>query len=339
MTDQPVTINVDDPQSLASLLPYLLGFQPQDSLTVTALRNTTVRTVARLDLPTAVEHHQPFQVGVKNLAAALTREAVTSTVLVGFGPAGPTAVAVDLATTALGAAGIAVQEALRVTQGRIYNLTCGSDCTCPADGIPFDPSATVVAAQATYAGLTALPDRAAFAAIVAPAQGAARRAAVAATVAACQRLTGTLDRHNTTEADQDADARIEAELLAAGRLALAEAIRQYRTGLTVDDDTIAKLTVLLDLPPLRDMAASGLAGQQWELDMWTDLVRRAEPQFVAAPACVAAICALRAGNSVLALAALDRALHAEPDNRLALLLLQAVNVGMSPAEIGAIFTN
>jgi hypothetical protein len=49
----------------------------------------------------------------------------------------------------------------------------------------------------------------------------------------------------------------------------------------VDDEYAAMLTVLLQLPSLYDFTARRSTGERWQFEMWTDLVRRAEPEFTA----------------------------------------------------------
>jgi hypothetical protein len=92
------------------------------------------------------------------------------------------------------------------------------------------------------------------------------------------------------------------------------------------------------MPSVRAAAAGQLTGEPWEIAMWSDLVRRAEPDFVASSANLLAICALRAGNGLLASLAVARAIHTEPDNRLAHLLRRAIETGMSPGEVAALLT-
>jgi len=77
------------------------------------------------------------------------------------------------------------------------------------------------------------------------------------------------------------------------------------------------LTVLLELPPLRDFAARHTTADPWQIEMWTDLVRRAEPDFATAPATLLALSAMQAGNGALANIAVRRALHTDPSDRLA----------------------
>jgi Domain of unknown function (DUF4192) len=66
----------------------------------------------------------------------------------------------------------------------------------------------------------------------------------------------------------------------AARTYLTQAQANYQAGRAVDDEPAATLTVLLDLPSLRDFAARRTSHDQWQIAMWTDLVRRAEPPFV-----------------------------------------------------------
>jgi hypothetical protein len=93
------------------------------------------------------------------------------------------------------------------------------------------------------------------------------------------------------------------------------------------------------MPSVRDAAARDLTGEAWELQMWSDLVRRAEPDFVASSANLLAICALRGGNGLLASLAVARAIDAEPDNRLARLLRHAIDAGISPGEVAALLVS
>ena len=61
--------------------------------------------------------------------------------------------------------------------------------------------------------------------------------------------------------------------------------------------------------------------------LWTDLVRRAQPGYVAAPACLLAFTAWQGGDGALANIALDRALADDPDYSMALLLRDVLDAG------------
>jgi len=65
--------------------------------------------------------------------------------------------------------------------------------------------------------------------------------------------------------------------------------------------------------------------------LWTGLVRRAQPGYVAAPASLLAFTAWQSGNGALANIALDRALADTPGYSMAGLIRQAVEAGLPPA--------
>jgi hypothetical protein len=64
---------------------------------------------------------------------------------------------------------------------------------------------------------------------------------------------------------------------------------------------------------------------------WIDLTRPARPDLVAAPAALLAFAAWRVGKGALANLAIDRALTAEPDHRLALLVQTILDRGLPPS--------
>jgi len=65
--------------------------------------------------------------------------------------------------------------------------------------------------------------------------------------------------------------------------------------------------------------------------LWTDLVRRAQPGYVAAPASLLAVTAWQEGNGALANIALDRALTDTPGYSMAVLLRDALDAGVPPS--------
>jgi hypothetical protein len=101
----------------------------------------------------------------------------------------------------------------------------------------------------------------------------------------------------------------------------------------------ALVTVLVDMAPVRDHAARRITGEQWEIDMWTDLAHRAAPRFAAALATLLALSALHAGKGTIAAIAVKRALDADPTDRLANLLARAVAAGMPPSAIAALLAD
>jgi hypothetical protein len=80
-------------------------------------------------------------------------------VVVAYGPAAPAAAALHAAIDALAAHGVAIHDALRVTDGRWHSHLCGDPRCCPPDGARYDPVGSPIAAEAVLAGQVALPDR------------------------------------------------------------------------------------------------------------------------------------------------------------------------------------
>jgi hypothetical protein len=65
--------------------------------------------------------------------------------------------------------------------------------------------------------------------------------------------------------------------------------------------------------------------------LWIDVVRRAQPGYVAAPAALLAFVAWQSGDGALANVALDRALADDPRYSMALLLRQVITAGAPPS--------
>jgi len=99
------------------------------------------------------------------------------------------------------------------------------------------------------------------------------------------------------------------------------------------DDEAAFLTVLLLHIPVRDHAWSITDASAHHIALWTDVTRRARPDLVPGPACLLAFAAWRAGEGTLATLALNRALEANPEYRMAQLLYQMVQAGLPPSAL------
>src|SRR5262249_55613363 len=116
------------------------------------------------------------QAVLDNLAGLLARQHATAVVVIGYGPAERVTPVMAGIFEVFTAHQIRVHDALRVSDGRYFSYLCHNPSCCPPDRVPFDPASNPLAAQATLAGLQALPDRATLTAQVAPLSGAARAA-------------------------------------------------------------------------------------------------------------------------------------------------------------------
>lgn len=319
------TLTVRSIADLLAAVPYLLGFHPADSVVVVALRGKRIVFVARGDLPTG--DPAEIRAAAEQLAAVVARQDVEVTAIIGYGQ--PTAVtpSVTAVRAALDRCGLPALDVLRVTDGRFWSYACADPGCCPPEGRPFDAATSQLAAAATYAGKVALPDRAALARQVAPLGGRERRAMRHATRRAEQRLGALL------AAAPPADPLGERMLRRAGRSAVRTALDRYRAGARLTTDEVAWLGLLLNHVPVRDHAWRQIGGEEWQLTLWTDVLRRVEPDQVAAPASLLAFAAWRQGQGALACVAVERALRAQPDYPLALLLDEALRRGLPPATL------
>ena len=246
--------------------------------------------------------------------------------IIGYGERDRVTPTVQRVSRALRRAEVPVVDELRLTGGRYWSYRCEERGCCPAEGRPHRPEETAVAAAATFAGQVALPDRAALVARIAAVTGAERTAMAEATVRAEDRITELLARDLP-------DAGLARSVRRAGRAAVREAERRYRSGRRLADDEVAWLGALLVDVAVRDYAWERIGVEDWCTELWTDVVRRVEPAYVPAPACLLGFAAWRQGQGALAYAAVDRALAADREYTMAGLLAQILGLGLSPAAV------
>ncbi|WP_328851272.1 DUF4192 domain-containing protein [Micromonospora globbae] len=320
--DQPARLPVTSISDLLAAVPYLLGFHPADSLVTIGLTGHRITVAARADLPAPATIPDWVPQAVRQHLALLRNVDATTAILIGYGPATAVTPVVDAITPHLHAAGITIFDTLRVTAGRYHSYQCQDPRCCPPDGVPFDPHYSPTTVHAIVAGQTALPDRAAL-------------------VASLAHTAST----GMTEASRRAQERAlaaqisggRAALIRAGRQAVGEAFARYAADAALTDDEVAWLAVLLADIAVRDHAgqATGQATgtEPWLLALWTDITRRADPAYAAAPATLLALTAWRHGQGALAAVALDRALAADPHYRLAHLVDHALRHGIPPTAL------
>ena len=111
-------------------------------------------------------------------------------------------------------------------------------------------------------------------------------------------------------------------------------IAAYRAGgRHATDYQVAWVTVALRDLRVRDDAWARMDPVHLDAHrrLWTDVTRRAQPGYVAAPAALLAFVAWQSGDGALANVALDRALADDPRYSMALLLRQVITAGAPPS--------
>ncbi|TYB38796.1 DUF4192 domain-containing protein [Actinomadura chibensis] len=284
-------------------VPYLLGFHPSRSLVVIGFDGSLPGAcAARLDLPACA--------AADRTAVVLAGHGFRRALLLGYGPAAEVGESAAAMHAALGSAGVTVAGAARVADGRYWPLTPD----CPAEGVPYDVSASAIAAEATFAGRVVLADRDALVRSVQPLDGPGR--------AAMRRAT---ERAERVEPGPDSDP-----------LALLDRVlARAHVGVLATDDEVARLGVHLTDLRVRDEAWLRLDEDAPAADIvfWRDVLRRVEERYVPAPASLLAYAAYSAGDGGLANVALERALNADPSYTMAVLLHEVIDAGIPPSKL------
>jgi hypothetical protein len=315
-----VPMPLASPADLIAVLPYMLGYHPADDIVVVGLRGLSLLFQMRAAIPAPGD----LESFADDVASTVSRPTVTSVMLVGYGAADTTIPALTAVRDRFGDNDIPVIEVLRVHDGRYWSNACCSTECCPPEGTPYDPSTSIVAAQATYDGWVALPSRKEIERRLAPVRGARRISMRRATRRAAHRVAALLSGRAGTAATT---------LVIAGRAAVDRAVARQRAGESMSDDELAWLTVMLGFAQVRDYAWQCVGGNLTRhIALWTEVLRHAEPAFVAPGATLLAFAAWRAGEGAVATIALSRALAADPGYEMAVLLDAALRQGLSPAD-------
>jgi hypothetical protein len=323
-------VRVSSPADVLAVVPHLLGFHPGNSLVVMGVGRPRARVqlAFRYDLPDPPDAVHAADIA-EHAAEVLRHRRLSTVIGVGYGPGALVTPVADALAAALREAGLRLHELMRVEDGRYWSYLCENPECCPAEGVPFDVRANPAAAAMTVAGLVAYPDRAALAGTVAPVTGAAARSMEQATRRARERAADLV-----AQASGPAAGRPAGLLVDEGRRAVQEAISTYRAGgRLVADEPVAWLTVVLAHLAVRDDAWARMdAGYRAaHLRLWTDVVRRATPAYLPAPASLLAFTAWQSGEGALANIAIDRALAADPGYSLAQLLRDIMDAGVPPS--------
>lgn len=319
----PGPVRIDSVAGLLAVIPHLLGFTPHHSLVLLGLTGPRgrVKVAFRFDLPDPPGPGAAAQIA-GHIAGVLARQGVAAAVAAGYGPGRLVTPLADALRRHLPAAGVEVRDVLRVQDGRYWSYLCQDPACCPPEGKPYDPAGHPAAGVLARAGLTVAPSREAVAATIGPLTGP-RAEEMAAAVRQAERIA---ERIITVRGPDGLDQ--------PGLAAVRAAVEAYRDGGSITAPVRhAWLALVLTRLRIRDDAWARMdpAHHLAHRRLWTDVTRRAQPGYVAAPASLLALTAWQAGDGALANLALDRALADEPGYRMALLLRDALTAGAPPS--------
>jgi hypothetical protein len=319
MFKEPVHVKVSDPAALLSAVPHLVGFNPASSLVVIGVagpRNQVIVTL-RYDMPAEQDVIHGVVAEVGHAMTVLAGQEITTLAAVIYGTAEAGAPVATALLAAAETAGIRVIDVLRVTDGRYWSYVCQDAECCSPLGTPVE-----AVAMPELDALPVVADRQAKAQMVAP-----------VTDQEAVRMRQATDR--AWKAFTEAAFNTDRKQVVAGWLDASQAaIASYRNGVTSplpDDYAAALILSMMDLR-VRDDAWARMDPEyrQAHQQLWTDLTRRAPTQYVAPVASLLAYVAWQEGDGALANVALDRALAADPEYMMALLLRDIISAGVPP---------
>ncbi|MGK4580846.1 DUF4192 family protein [Kitasatospora sp. HPMI-4] len=341
-TQLPVRLR--GPADMAEMLPYLLGFFPDDSIVAVGLRGPYLQQggVIRLDIPDTPAQWQSMATETARLLVELSeeRDRRPEQVLLylcrdpadgdGRGVLAELGPLAGYLAQAFGEQGVVVKESLCVSAGRWWSFLCAGTGCCDPEGVPVRPPGTAspAAAAATFAGLAPRGSRKSIIASLAP--------------------IGAPDDEPQRVAIERAGPQLLDELTApGGRQAavartvelLDESMAEFQAGAhEITPERAARLLVGLQDKLGRDRAAEYAEAEELgsAQRLWRFLVQRCVPPFehlAAAPLTLLAWTSWLADDSATARVVLARTLDLNPEYTLAQLLYESLNSGLLPDQL------
>jgi hypothetical protein len=302
------------PEDLIALVPYLLGFHPEESVVLLTFGAPTGSFHARTDLPAGSTERAAM---VRTLCDAVRNNRAELTAVVVFSvDAGLARASCADLVAALRRSGVSVVDAIRA-DGTCWWSVLDDD----AEPHPYDLSCHRFTAERVLEGQAAFRSRADLAASIvggdpADIEQIAAAADEVADALLARGQDGTLGV-----------ARTNAVWL-RDRLALAV---EVDTPLTVPD--AARVLVLAQLVPMRDVACARMsrASAPDHVRVWRDLLRRAPRDLVPGAASLLGLAAWLDGDGALAWCAVDRCREVDPGHSLAQHLADLLQQAVPPA--------
>lgn len=308
------------PHDLLAAIPFLIGYHPENSLVLVALKDDNVGMAMRVDMPTDIAPES-----YDLLASHFQREAADAALIVAYvdSQSDPEAVLINT-SAALLRAGISIKESLIVSDGRYRSMLCHDSECCPSLGSPIpDIDSSRIAAEHVIAGHP-MP----FANVSGLVQS------IAALPSAMEESWQSEVRTFWIESDSENLIDLQRD----GATAVIDLAGEYAQGRGAEDrELVARVIGRISDIQVRDYALGShndeTADAYWQ--MWRELLLIAPRGFVAPIASIFAALAYERGEGALAHKALDRALTDDERYSLALLLRRVFTAGWPPQSFSA----
>ena len=308
------------PHDLLAAIPFLIGYHPENSLVLVALKDDSVGMAMRVDMPTDIAPES-----YDLLASHFQREAADAALIVAYvdSETDPEPVLINT-SAALLRAGISIKESLIVSDGRYRSMLCHDSECCSPLGSPIpDIDSSRIAAEHVIAGHP-MP----FANVSGLVQS------IAALPSAMEESWQSEVRTFWIESDSENLIDLQRD----GATAVIDLAGEYAQGRGAEDrELVARVIGRISDIQVRDYALGShndeTADAYWQ--MWRELLLIAPRGFVAPIASIFAALAYERGEGALAHKALDRALADDERYSLALLLRRVFTAGWPPQSFSA----
>ena len=302
------------PHDLLAAVPFLVGYQPDNSLVLIGLKDDLVGMAMRVDFPTDFDSEQ-----IDNLVVHLERDQAESALLVAYLPDQilECESLLEAIKDALSIRNINLREAIVVKAGKWRSSICADSECCPTEGNPLPVlSDSRIAAEQVALGNPL------------PFQDINELVESISQISADPDLLEVINSVPTIDYDDDPKL-----LQREGAEAVMDLVNEFETGgISKNQELIALVLVRLHDLQVRDFALGSICNENIDLywNLWRWLLRIAPTGYIAPIATLFAATSYEKGEGALAQRALDRAVSDDVDYPLAKLLRQVFNAGWPP---------
>ncbi len=301
------------PQDVMAAVPFLLGYQPVDSLVVISMKGDSIGMAMRIDYPEEIDPDQ-----IDTFVSHLERESTESALIIAYVPAEifDCDRLLDAITDALTVRNIQVKESIIIRHDRWRSRICNDRDCCPLEGNPLPEFKSSRIAAEQVADGNPLPFN-----------NLSELIASISAQSTPPELLAALE--NLSPIDYEKDPQPDQQL---GALAVSQFLKEFSDGGVIEPELTALVLIRLQDLQVRDFALGSITestiNSHW--CAWRWLLTIAPVGYVAPVAALFAAISYERGDGVLAQRALDRAFADDPQYPLASLLRRVFTAGYPP---------
>lgn len=301
------------PHDLMAAVPFLLGYQPLDSIVLISLKGESVGMAMRIDFPLAIDTDQ-----IESVLIHLEREHTESVLLVAYAPEAfiDSDLMLDAFANALSLKNISLREAIVIQNQRWRSRLCSDKSCCPVAGNPLPEFKEARITAELVAQGKPLP----YANVEDLKSSIAAKTPPIELIAELSRLSPI---------DYESDVLIHQQ---EGALAVSKFVEIFSSTESVDPKLSALVLMRLTDLQVRDFALGIVTAETIENHWaaWRWLLTLAPSGFVAPVASLFAAISYEKGDALLAQHALNRAFADDAEYPLAQLLRRVFTANWPP---------